>query len=167
MVYDTYIDITILQKSKISDTRINHNNFKGEIYMKKFISVVLLLGIIISCFTITSFAGCSHNGRYVAQQSYNYYDSICHVIRIKYACANCGAVVNIEKHKQVHYDNNNDGYCDYCRSGSSSSSSSSSSNVSTGSVILDGISEVLGFIIAVPLYIISLPFNLIAFIFGF
>ena len=132
--------------------------------MKKIISVVLLLIIVISCLSITSFAYCSHNSRYEAQQSYQYYDSVCHVIRIKYICTNCGSVVNIEEHQQVHYDNNNDGYCDYCRSGSSGSSSS---DVTTGSVVLDAISEVLGFIIALPLYIITFPFNLIASIFGF
>lgn len=135
--------------------------------MKKFISVILLLTIIISCFSITSFAACSHNFRYTAQQSYHYYDSICHDIRIKYVCTNCGSVVHIEEHQQVHSDNNRDGYCDYCRSGSGSSSGSSSSSDSTGSFFLDAVIEVISFIIGVPLYIISLPFELIFSILGF
>lgn len=132
--------------------------------MKKFISVVLLLTIIISCFSITSFAACSHHYQYVAQQSYHYRDSISHDVRIKYICTNCGNVVNIEEHTLTHSDSNGDGYCDYCRSGSGGSSSSSDS---TGSSFLDVVIEVISFIIGVPLYIVTLPFNLIAMIFGF
>ena len=134
--------------------------------MKKFISVVLLLTIIISCFSITSFAYCNHNYSFTAQQSYHYYDSVSHEVRIKYICTNCGNVVNIEEHKLTHSDRNNDGYCDYCRSGSGSSSSSSGSSNSSGDIFYV-IGQILGFIIGVPIYIVSLPFNLIAALFGF
>lgn len=134
--------------------------------MKKFISVVLLLTIIISCFSITSFAFCSHNFSYTAQQSYHYYDSVCHEVRIKYICTNCGSVVNIEEHKLTHSDSNRDGFCDYCRSGSGGSSGSSSSSNSSGDIFYV-IGEILGFIISLPIYIVTLPFNIIAALFGF
>ena len=130
--------------------------------LKKSIAVVLLVAIVISCFSINSFAGCGHDAPFTAQQTYHYYDSISHVIRIKYICTNCGSVVHIEEHQQVHYDRNGDGLCDYCSAGSSSSGGSGSSSGSTGSFIL----YVLFFILSIPLGIIMLPFNLISMIFG-
>ena len=130
--------------------------------LKKIIAVVLLVLIVSSCFSVNSFAGCSHNYPYTAQQSYHYYDYVSHIIRIKYICTNCGSVIHIEEHQQSHSDRNNDGLCDYCSAGSSNSGGSSSSSGSTGSFILD----VLLFILSIPLGIIMLPFNLIGMIFG-
>jgi hypothetical protein len=133
--------------------------------MKKFISVVLLVAIVVSCFSITSTAACSHNARYEAQQTYHPYDSICHVLRIKYICTNCGSVVHIEEHEQVHSDRNGDGYCDYCYYGSGSSGGSSSATQGGG--FFEGLGNILGAIIGIPLKIISFPFVLILSLFGF
>lgn len=129
--------------------------------MKKVISVILLIAIVISCFSITASAGCSHNARYEGQQTYHVYDSICHVIRIKYICTNCGSTVHVEEHQQVHSDRNGDGYCDYCYYGSGSSGSSGGS--SQGGGFFD---TVFGSIIAIPLRIILFPVYLILLIFG-
>lgn len=129
--------------------------------MKKFISIILLVTIAISCFSITASAGCPHNARYEAQQTYHTYDSICHVIRIKYICTNCGSVVHIEEHEQVHSDRNGDGYCDYCYYGAGSSGGSGSSGQSG-----NFFDSVLGSIIAIPLRIILFPVYLILLIFG-
>ena len=129
--------------------------------MKKIISILLLVTISISCLSITSSAGCSHSGRYEAQQSYHYYDSICHIIRIKYICTNCGSVVHIEEHEQVHSDNNGDGYCDYCRAGSGSSGNTSNSGQG------GGFFGFLGSVFGAIFDIISFPFVLILSLFGF
>lgn len=133
--------------------------------MKKLVSIILLITIAISCFSITASAGCPHNARYEAQQTYHTYDSICHVIRIKYICTNCGSVVHIEEHEQVHSDRNGDGYCDYCYYGAGSSGGSSSSGQSGG--FFEAIGYILGAIIGIPLKIITFPFELIFSLFGF
>ncbi len=132
--------------------------------MKKFISIILLVAIVVSCLSITSSAYCSHSGRLEATQTYHYEDSVCHVIRIKYICTNCGSTVHIEEHEQVHSDSNRDGYCDYCRSGSGSSGSGSSGQ-SGG--FFETIGYILGAIIGIPLKIIVFPFELIFSLFGF
>lgn len=133
--------------------------------MKKFISVILLVAILLSCFSLTSLAACSHNYRYVGEQTCHPYDSVCHVIRIKYICTNCGSVVHIEEHEQVHSDNNYDGYCDYCYYGSNGSGGSN--NSSQGGGFFATLLNILGTILMIPINIIALPFQLILSIFGF